>query len=634
MIKRVKNAILLLVAASLLTAIPIPTQAVVTAAEGIDAILVIDTSGSMRNSDRDRTALEAAQLFIDMMETRNSRIGIVEFNGTLGTVIPLTPVNTPEERDALRRRISRFQYEGWTDIGLALNAAAEMLLAHGDPNNSPLIVLFTDGTIEINPAQPNRTEAMSYDDTWKAVQAVTGIAPIYTVGLNYSGMVNVDFLRQISERTMGRNFIIQEASALPMVFSEISASHIRTSVIEIADFVAVAEEYTEITISIPSAFVAEANIIMLSENPLLNVRFINPDGEEVPFNDTNNIISYASRYTMIKALTPAVGDWTLKVMGLPDERVTVNLIYNFDVNLTVSATQPGAAGLLYNPNNPVTVTAGFIFADPRIMPADLFNGAVAELQVYDRFMQLLYSVPMENTGTRFSVDYLTQTGDDVHVTVWVDHPHFSVGSAFITIAFEEPEPEPTPDPTPQPTPDPTPEPTPSPTPEPTPTPTPAPTPRPADNESDGIPVWIWIAGGGAVLLVILIIAVGRKPKTKIFNGYLEVRGLLPNGKYTSLEAPDLNTYTGRISLHQFLKESLTSKADRILESVKLGDISIAPGLQAGDPVLLLINKTSCVIMDNEQVFGKNIVWGDNQQLIFSNEDSNAKLEITYRAEIN
>jgi hypothetical protein len=120
----------------------------------------------------------------------------------------------------------------------------------------------------------------------------------------------------------------------------------------------------------------------------------------------------------------------------------------------------------------------------------------------------------------------------------------------------------------------------------------------------------------------------------VFSGYLEIRGMMADGKYTSLEAPDLGTYTGRISLQQFLRESLTSRANRILESVNLGDITIAPGLQAGEPVLLLLNKGKCTIMDNEQVYNKNIVWLDNRQLIFTNEDSNAKLEITYRAEID
>ena len=38
--------------------------------DGISAVLVLDTSGSMRGTDKSRVAIEAVKLFIDMMEDR------------------------------------------------------------------------------------------------------------------------------------------------------------------------------------------------------------------------------------------------------------------------------------------------------------------------------------------------------------------------------------------------------------------------------------------------------------------------------------------------------------------------------------------------------------------------------------
>ncbi|MCL2240670.1 MAG: hypothetical protein FWC07_12050, partial [Defluviitaleaceae bacterium] len=185
------------------------------------------------------------------------------------------------------------------------------------------------------------------------------------------------------------------------------------------------------------------------------------------------------------------------------------------------------------------------------------------------------------------------------------------------------------EPTPAPTPEPTLEPTPAPTPEATPAPTPTPTPR----ESDFV-WWPIVVGGIIILLIVLVLLLRRRPAPKIFNGYLEVRGLLADGKYTSLEAPDLGTFAGRTNLHEFLEDTLGSRAIRILEAANLGEISIAPGLQNGEPVLLIVNKGNCIIMDEEQAYGKNLVWNADQKLFFTNEDSNARLEITYRAEID
>jgi len=594
---------------------------------GIDAVLVIDTSGSMRESDRERTAIEAAQLFIDMMETRNSRIGIVEFTDVLHTVVPLTAITAPEERERLRGIISRFEYGGWTDIGLALRAAAEMLIADAG-DNSQLIILFTDGAIELSPAQTVRTAEMSYADVEWALDALGGQVPIYTIGLNYHGDVDVEFLRNIAGQTMAHSYIIDQAAGLPLIFSEIFANHIRSSLTEIAEFVVEeSDTYVDVTIPIPSAFVAEANIIMLSEHPLVNVRLTDPEGNEAAFDGVNHILTYANRYSMIKSINPAVGDWTLSVMGVPDDRITVNLIYNFDVNISVSLFQENdIPGPLYDPTLPVTVTAGFIFADPRIQVRELHDGAEAELRVFDSAMQLLHSVPMVNTGDSFTVDYLEDIDvDTVHLSVFVRHPDFVTASAYVTLRYGE---------APAPMPTPTPPPTPSPTPTPPPTPPPAEPvaePEPTDEPNEGRVNVLAIIGLVAAILAAIVVIMGimKKPAPTIFNGYLEVRALLEDGMYTALEAPDLSTFPGRTTLYDFLSLSLKSQSARILQSIDLGDIYIEPA----DSVIMLHNKGNCTIQDdNENTIDakRPYAWADNQRLIFTNNGT-AKLELTYRA---
>ena len=600
------------------------------ARDGIDAILVIDTSGSMRESDRERTAIEAAQLFIDMMETRNSRIGIVEFTDVLHTVIPLSPVNTPQERDALRRTISGFQYGGWTDIGLALRTAAEMMIEQGAPNNSPMILLFTDGAIELSPAQDIRTAEMSYQDVEWSLNALGGEVPIYTIGLNYHGDVDVAFLRRIAEQTTAHSFIIDEAAGLPLIISEIFANHIRSSLTEIAEFIAEEDEYVDIIIPIPSGFVAEANIIMLSDNPLLSVRLADPSGQQVEFDGVNHMLTYANRYSMIKSINPAVGDWVLSVMGLPDDRITVNLIYNFDLNISVSLFQDNdLAGPLNDPTQPVTVTASFIFADQRIQPEELYPGSVAELRVFDGAMQLQYAIPMVNTGDSFTVEYLRESDlDVVHLSVFVQHPHFEISSAYVTASFAEvedlPEPEPSPEPTPEP--------------EPTPSPEPTPEPPPQEvivtDEGEGRATWPIILLILAVL-GFLVLFMGRRKADKLsmFSGYLEVRAQLEDGMYTALEAPDLSTFPGRTTLYDFLSLSLKSQSSKILQSIDLGDVYIEPATVNGEPAIQLQNKGNCQILDdygNTIDAKKPFNWYDNTRLVFTNNET-SKLEVTYRA---
>jgi len=194
----------------------------------IDVILIIDTSGSMNQSDPERITVEAARLFIEMIEAENSRVGVIEFATNLN-IMPLTPVDTEENRETLSAFIEGFVYSGWTDIGLAMREAAEMIIEYGDEANSPLIILFTDGEIALGAGLP-RTEQESYEDVWWALEALEDSVPIYTIGLNYHMDVNVELLEEISQRTNALSFIIDEAYGLPLIFAEIYASHTRVFV--------------------------------------------------------------------------------------------------------------------------------------------------------------------------------------------------------------------------------------------------------------------------------------------------------------------------------------------------------------------------------------------------------------------
>ncbi|MCL2263159.1 MAG: VWA domain-containing protein, partial [Defluviitaleaceae bacterium] len=396
-----------------------------THTDGIDAILIIDTSGSMRTADPERITLEAASLFMDMMETRNSRIGIVGFSGSLHSVMPLTPISDPSTRDRIRQTISGFVYHGWTDIGLAMRAAAEMLLDDPRPENSPMILLFTDGRIDLpDNWTNNRTIEASYADAWWAVDAVGDFAAIYTIGLNHDDGLNEEFLHEIAERTNAKSYIANEADVLPQIFNEIFASHIRSSITEIATIIADGETYSEVLIPIPSLFVAEANIIMLSSRQIPSIRLFDPSGREVPLGDEPYALTYANRYSMIKVLSPMVGDWLLQVRGLPEDRITINLIYNYNVNVSLSVTQPNAesGALFFDPYLPIAVQAGFISTLPSSHFQPLFDESTVELSVYDMQQNRVATFPMVTAGSAFTLDFALAPPQDVRVNVTVTHP--------------------------------------------------------------------------------------------------------------------------------------------------------------------------------------------------------------------
>ena len=92
---------------------------------GMDVVIVMDTSGSMQNSkgggaDPEGVAMEAAKLFVDMMESSGSRVGLVPFSDQLGNVVNLTDINSTADKEGVKSAISALSYGGDTDIGQAM----------------------------------------------------------------------------------------------------------------------------------------------------------------------------------------------------------------------------------------------------------------------------------------------------------------------------------------------------------------------------------------------------------------------------------------------------------------------------------------------------------------------------------
>ena len=193
---------------------------------GGDVILLIDLSGSMRFTDPNRMVLSAVADFIDWLPIEYSRVGIIGFTGELRHVIELTPLTSESVQADLRAQLAAFEYRGFTDIGLALLTAAEMMLAQDELRN-PMILLATDGFIEIGPANPGRTVAQSRADVDMALGMLQQQRiPVYTVGMHNPSGVDVELVHLMARASGGVPFFTDDAGAqLSGVLADIFMTH-------------------------------------------------------------------------------------------------------------------------------------------------------------------------------------------------------------------------------------------------------------------------------------------------------------------------------------------------------------------------------------------------------------------------
>ena len=239
------------------------TETVLT--EGIDIVLAIDVSGSMKAEDfrpRNRLAV-AKEVVSDFIEGRRSdRIGMVVFAARSFTQCPLTL-----DYNVLQELLASVEIgmidERKTAIGTAIATAANRL--RESDADSRIIVLLTDG----------RSNAGEIDPVTAAEAARALGIKIYTIGAGTpeGGRIPVDdpvwgrryvhsdtdideeTLRRIAEVTGGQYFRATSESMLAEVYEQID--ELETTKIEVKHFT----HYTELA----SRYMIAALVVVLLE---------------------------------------------------------------------------------------------------------------------------------------------------------------------------------------------------------------------------------------------------------------------------------------------------------------------------------------------------------------------------------
>lgn len=365
----------------------------------IDAVLVIDTSNSMNGNDPNHIAVEGVKLFIDMMEYNGSRVSVIGFNGKITFQIPLTEINTFEDKSKILNRLDKIVYEGYTDIGLALKESEKVLFSNTN-NNKPIVVMFTDGFVEVDKVT-GRTEAQSKDEIEQVILGAKSNYPIYTIGLNKKDRVDEELIKRIATETNAKNYMTSDPKDLPEIFNELFARHIKSNIINIGTITTDGIGYNLIDINIPNASVSEANIVLLSKEKLIDAKLINPKGVEVELKSNTDVyISKSNLYSVIKIIKPEKGNWILSIKGVKNDEIKINLLYNYYINLEAEIINKNI-----KKGDTITIKGSLVNENNNLIDSDLLASFNADLEVYDDNNKLLEKFPMNIVGDVFTYDY-------------------------------------------------------------------------------------------------------------------------------------------------------------------------------------------------------------------------------------
>ncbi|WP_339253812.1 vWA domain-containing protein [Paenibacillus sp. FSL P2-0136] len=393
----------------------------------IDAVLLIDVSNSMNNSDKNKIANEAMKMFIDMLSTQGDKVGIVAYTDKVQREKALLGIKSAGDKEDLKNFIDGLSRGPYTDLAVGMKEAVKVLENGSDPGHEPMIVMLADGNNDLNEAS-GRMQSDSDKELKAAVEAAKQKGyPVYTIGLNADGKLNKNILAGLSSETGGKAFTTNSADDLPQILSEIFASHLKLKVVPVPSITANGD-YQEVTVNVPNGSVLEANISIMSSKPV-TAKLSNPAGKEVAIPSDKVLLSKSSSYTLIKLLSPEEGDWKLQVKGVPKDKIDINLVFNYDLELKLDALPSKS----YGKGDTVDISSHLFSNGTEVTESSLYQDMKAVLLATDKDTGQVQEIPLDNSGAEFKGAFEIKDNHEYELKVRAEESSFYRESDVLTI---------------------------------------------------------------------------------------------------------------------------------------------------------------------------------------------------------
>ncbi|MGC6588491.1 vWA domain-containing protein [Paenibacillus sp. FSL W7-1279] len=173
-----------------------------------DIVLIIDNSGSMKDTDPNQDRYTAAKNLINRMDEDN-RVSVMVFDHATTLLQPFTRVKNQEAKDEIIAEIDGLTTtDGGTDISLALEDTMTHIQESHDAARSAMVIMLSDGFSETDHARV----LADYKQQQIAVN---------TIGLSLVNPDGAQLLQTIAAETGGQYYDVQNAADLSFVFQKI-----------------------------------------------------------------------------------------------------------------------------------------------------------------------------------------------------------------------------------------------------------------------------------------------------------------------------------------------------------------------------------------------------------------------------
>jgi len=346
---------------------------------GVDAVLVIDSSGSMRETDPRRLRVPAAKLFISLLGVED-RVGLVSFSDAGYPVTRLTPT-TGANRERLLQGVDKVSAKGaYTNLYAALTAGVALLQGDDLPDRSPdlerrrLLLLMSDGRMDTGDFERDRALLDKIRGETLPALAAAGIE-VYTIAFTEAS--DMALLHEMAARTAGMSRLASNDHELQAAFSQIFERAKQPDMLPICG--------GEFQVD---AAVAEVTVVASKATPAVKIRLETPEGRTLAATAAGEGVRWfeSEQFDMITVPRPQAGRWRLLASDDRDSRAYIVTDLGMDAYLGetpvyVGSEQAAEAWLVQNGE---IITADELLAQTRFQ-LQIFHpdGTLSEVALAD-----------------------------------------------------------------------------------------------------------------------------------------------------------------------------------------------------------------------------------------------------------
>lgn len=266
---------------------------------GIDAVLVLDASGSMKKTDPLNLRLAAAKMFIALLG-KTDRAGVISFSDLGLPLAALMPAHDEAARQKLLQAVDKVASTGqFTNLHDALLKARAMLGEQRD-DRPRYVILMSDGQMDTGNAARDAELTSQLKDSLIPELTKAHIT-LYTIAFTRES--DVAMLKGIAETTHGQFRLAQLDKDLHDVFTSLFESAKTPDMLPIEGGEFHADDAIE-----------EVTVVATKDNPKVQIFLQAPDGKRFAATDVdtqNKAMRWYSSpaFDMITLDHPATGIW-------------------------------------------------------------------------------------------------------------------------------------------------------------------------------------------------------------------------------------------------------------------------------------------------------------------------------------